>query len=112
MGEILIRRGTIEKAQVNDIALGNRWRKPSDEQVETMRKSLRENGLLMPLGVRLSDQVGMEGKADRSVWILVHGATRLAAAKLEGWKEIDGQTLDGSDIDFEKAELVENLRPA
>jgi hypothetical protein len=39
----------------------------------------------------------------------VHGATRLAAAQLEGWTDIDAQVLDGSEVDFEKAELAENL---
>ena len=42
-------------------------------------------------------------------WILVYGATRLTAAKLEGWTEIDAQILQGSSVDFEKAELAENL---
>src|SRR4029077_10981025 len=35
--------------------------------------------------------------------------TRLTAAKLEGWTEIDAQILQGSSVDFEKAELAENL---
>ena len=34
---------------------------------------------------------------------------RLAAAIAEGWKDIDTQIFEGSDIDFEKAEFAENL---
>jgi ParB-like chromosome segregation protein Spo0J len=44
-----------------------------------------------------------------TAWVLVYGATRLAAAKLEGWSETHAQIIKGSDLDFEKAELAENL---
>src|SRR5215813_3345797 len=69
-----------------------------------MRASLRENGLMSAIGVQ---SVGVA--QSESSWILVYGATRLAAAKLEGWTEIDVQVFEGSSVDIEKVELVENL---
>ena len=69
-----------------------------------MRASLRENGLMSAIGVQ---SVGVA--QSESSWILVYGATRLAAAKLEGWTEIDAQVLEGSSVDLDKVELVENL---
>jgi ParB-like nuclease domain len=106
----MIRRGEIGKTDVVDIVIPtDRWRKPSVQQIEVMRKSLRENGLLIPIAVRLVDEIIIDGAPRRAVPVLVHGATRLAAAKAEGWEEIDTQILEGSDVDFEKAEIAENL---
>jgi hypothetical protein len=44
--------------------------------------------------------------------ILVYGATRLAAAIALGWEWIDTQIVEGSDLDFQKAEIIENLHRA
>jgi hypothetical protein len=52
---------------------------------------------------------GTGGEAWPPTWILLHGATRLAAATLEGWTEIDAQVMEGSEVDLEKVELAENL---
>ncbi len=53
------------------------------------RKSLAENGLIQPIGIRRGEPKDAEGEGDPPIWVLVHGATRLAAAKLAGWTEID-----------------------
>jgi ParB-like chromosome segregation protein Spo0J len=106
------RRHGIEKVLIDDIVVRNRWRKPTAAQIEAMRKSLQENGLLTPIAVWLVNDDGTDSEAVRPVPVLVYGATRLAAAKLESWSEIDAQILDGSEVDFEKAELVENLHRA
>jgi len=103
------RRGEVEPTPVDEIVVRGRWRSPTAEQIEAMRKSLRENGLLTPVAVRIVDEMEIEGETWRGVPVLVFGATRLAAAIAEGWKDIDTQIFEGSDIDFEKAELAENL---
>lgn len=104
----LIRRTNIEKMPVNQIEVRNRWRQPGAKQIKAMRESLRENGLLTTIAVRLIHEQP-DGEPARLVRVLVYGATRLAAAKQEGWVEIDAQIFEGSDVDSEKAELVENL---
>ncbi len=108
-GSELVRRVRTEKLPVGDIVVGRRWREPSAKQIEALRQSLRENGLLEPIGVRFVNRRKVAGKSPSSTPVLVYGATRLAAAKLEGWTEIAAQILEGSDVDFEKAELAENL---
>jgi ParB-like chromosome segregation protein Spo0J len=53
-----------------------------------------------------------KGLAGASAVQAVGGATRLAAAKAEGWAWIDTQILEGDDIDFREAEIIENLHRA
>jgi ParB family chromosome partitioning protein len=74
-----------------------------------MQKSLRENGLLSPIAVRIRKELGADGRTVRGQPVLVYGATRLAAAKREGREEIEAEILEGTEIDFLKAEIVENL---
>jgi ParB-like chromosome segregation protein Spo0J len=105
----VVRQVRIEKVPVADIVVGKRWRIPNEKQISSLQESLRENGLIMPIGVRLVSQGHDPDLSGRLIWTLVHGATRLAAAKREGWSEIDAQILEGSDADFEKMELAENL---
>jgi ParB-like chromosome segregation protein Spo0J len=80
----VIQQGKIEKVRVDDVAVGKRWRKPTAGQVKAMRKSLAENGLIQPIGIRRGEPNDAEGEGDPPIWVLVHGATRLAAAKLAG----------------------------
>src|SRR6185437_8736304 len=108
----MIRNVEIEKTSVEDIVVPDRRRQPTDRHVEEMRKSLRENGLLTPIGVRLAYNMVVNGQEWENIYVLVYGATRLAAAKLEGWEEIDVQVIEGSDLDFQKAEIIENLHRA
>ena len=98
----------VRQVPVDGIVVGQRWRTPRPIKVEEMRVSLRDNGLLSPIGVRPVEEEPKESSSAPG-WILVYGATRLTAAKLEGWIEIDAQILQGSSVDFEKAELAENL---
>jgi len=97
----MIRQIGIRKLPIGEVVVGKRWRRPRASKVEEIRASLRENGLIYPIGVRAAGGSGS--------WILIYGATRLAAAKVEGWTEIDAQVLEGSSVDMEKAELAENL---
>jgi ParB family chromosome partitioning protein len=95
-----------KRLPVADILVGTRWRTPTAKQIAMMQDSLRDNGLLVPIGVRLANEGN--GK-NRKTWILVYGATRLAAAKEEGWSKIEARILEGSDVTLEMAELAENL---
>jgi ParB-like chromosome segregation protein Spo0J len=73
----MILRGDIEKTFVEHIVVPARRRQPTDLQVEEMRKSLRENGLLTPIGVRLAEDFVVDGHEWGNVYVLVYGATRL-----------------------------------
>ena len=72
---------------------------PPTEEVDRMVASIKQDGLLTPIGVGIGG-----GKA-----CLLYGATRLSAAKKLGWSEIQAALFDGTTQDFESAELVENL---
>jgi hypothetical protein len=102
---VSMRVGTKE-LPVADILVGTRWRTPTGKQIAMLQDSLRENGLLVPIGVRLANEGNGQ---NHKTWILVYGATRLAAAKKEGWSKIEARILEGSDVALEMAELAENL---
>lgn len=105
----MIEREATGKTLVWDIVVPPRRRRVTGEQVQDMRRSLREHGLITPIGIRIVDRMEVDGKEAVAVPVLVFGATRLEAAKQEGWREIATQVLTGSDIDFQKAEIIENL---
>ena len=102
----------VNKTDVDSIVVLDRCRHPTPEQVKDMAASLKQHGLLTPIGVRIVDELEFEGESIVKATVLVYGATRLAAAKHEGWKRIDTQILEGSDLDFKKAEIIENLHRA
>lgn len=104
VASVTLRTVSIEKSFVEAINLGDRRRLPSDAQIDSMAESLRVNGLLTPIGVRVMN--------DGRDILLVYGATRLAAAKKLGWEEIDTAILEGTDNAFRRAEIVENLHRA
>lgn len=105
----MIEREATGKTLVWDIVVPPRRRRVTGEQVQDMRRSLREHGLITPIGIRIVDRMEVDGKEAVAVPVLVFGATRLEAAKQEGWREIATQVLTGEDIDFQKAEIIENL---
>ena len=105
----MIEQGSITKVRIDSIVPLPRRRQPTDAQIERVRKSLRENGLLSPIGIRSPSGTEIDSHRICSQQVLVYGATRLAAAKLEGWQEIDAQVFRGTAIDFLKAEIAENL---
>lgn len=105
----MLQRTTAGKTLVWDIVVPPRRRQVTSEQIQAMRHSLRENGLITPIGIRIADEMEVNGEMVKAVPVLVYGATRLEAAKQEGWREIDTQLLEGTDRDFAKAEIIENL---
>jgi ParB-like chromosome segregation protein Spo0J len=108
----MIRGTAIEKRPIESIVVLERRRTPTEERIGEMRASLRENGLLTPIAVRIVEAMVIDGKERCGVPVLVCGATRLAAAKEDGWNEIDTVVVEGDDADFTKAEIIENLHRA
>jgi ParB-like chromosome segregation protein Spo0J len=98
-----------KKVPVGSIIVGDRWRKPTDEQIEKIKESINANGLVIPIGVRLVEPTETDGEQAGPIYKLIYGATRLAATKALGLPDIRAQVFEGNDVDFEKAELVENL---
>jgi hypothetical protein len=105
----MISRGDVTEMSVRHIHVPKRMREPTAEAIDNMRESIRKHGLLTPIGVQIVDEMVINGRTVRDKPVLVWGATRLAAVKIEGWEEIDVQIVSGLDVDFRIAEIVENL---
>ena len=97
-----------KRLPVANIRVDTRWRIPKAKQIAMMQESLRENGLLAPIGVRLANEGNGES---RTTWVLVYGATRLAAAKKEGWSKIEARILEGPDVTLEMAIIFREWCP-
>jgi len=67
-----------------------------NDLVERLAESMKEIGLLQPIGILLNST-------------LIYGLHRLEAAKLLGWVEIDAVTKKFSELNRELAEVDENL---
>jgi ParB/RepB/Spo0J family partition protein len=95
----MIRQIETKPIPVNLIDVGHRYRQPSEADVDQLAKSIKQDGLLAPISVR----------ADGGRFRLVTGAIRLAAVRKLGALEIVAVVVEGTEEDFEIAELVENL---
>jgi ParB/RepB/Spo0J family partition protein len=73
---------------------------PERAAVEAMKKSLRENGQINPIGVY---------PITHNTYRLISGATRFRAASEMGWETIRASIWSGSAIEFELHELIENV---
>jgi ParB-like chromosome segregation protein Spo0J len=104
-----MRRHQIQSLYTADIHVGDRHRTANAEKVAAIAASMKEIGLQTPISVRIMDDVVIDGDATDGVPVLIAGATRLAAAKSLGWKEIECAVLEASDIEAELWELAENL---
>jgi ParB/RepB/Spo0J family partition protein len=100
----------IERIESGDILVGKRHRTPTDDAIDVMRRSIEEIGLQCPILVRSAENIEIDGKMWANHWVLVAGATRLAAVKALGWPTIDAIDVgEVSDIEAEKIEIAENL---
>jgi len=83
------------------VVVADRIIPPTKARIDVMAERLRERGQLVPILV-------WKGLGDR--WMLVAGATRLAAAKQLGWEEIEA-TVIAADNEYEYGliEIAENL---
>lgn len=72
----------------------------SDETIEGLADSIKDNGLLQPITVRKVDN-GYE---------LVSGERRLKACKMNGMEEIEAIVVDLNDEESAKLSIVENLQ--
>lgn len=84
---------------VSDVVVPDGRRTLDRAQVEALAESIKEQGLLSPIGVRPNNE-------------LIWGAHRLEACKLIGQAEIDVRVADVDDIHAELMEIDENLQRA
>jgi hypothetical protein len=98
-GVVAIRQIENKSIPVDLIEVGPRYRKPSGAEIDKLAKSIEQDGLLAPISV--------QANGDRLR--LVTGATRLAAVKKLGSVDILAVVVEGTEEEFEIAELVENL---
>ena len=108
----VIKKAGIRNVRIDSIVVLTRRRYPTDRQVETLRKSIRENGVLSPISVRIAEGPAVDGNDLAGRPVLVFGAARLAAAKAEGRQDILAEIVSGTELDFLKAEIAENLHRA
>jgi ParB/RepB/Spo0J family partition protein len=95
----MIRPIVTKMVPVNATEMGHRERQPSEAEVERMAKSILEDGLLAPIGVRTSGDT----------FSIVYGATRLLAVQKLGWPAVAATVYEGTAEDFASAEIIENL---
>lgn len=88
----------IKDLAVKKIKVGERWQTPDKVEIQSLADSMKEVGLLEPIGV---NKKGVE---------LIYGLTRLEAAKLLGWKTITSIVLDVDALTAQLMELYENLK--
>lgn len=94
-------RGTIQSIPLNQLVIDTTERRPCDPaKVEALAESMREVGLLQPIGVlmRPGSQFG-----------LVYGRHRVAAAQRLRWPRLLAIVLDCDAAQAELAEIDENL---
>jgi ParB family chromosome partitioning protein len=93
----------VESVKLDKIDLGKRLRYPDKEDVRLLSLSLKEcETLINPIKLRPNPEA--EGR-----FLLVSGATRLEAARLLGWEDIDAIVQDMSAENAELEEVDENL---
>lgn len=103
----------VKKIEVDNIYVPGRRRGLRDETVKDLATSMKKDGLLYPISIRMVEgPVLIDGEEVWSVPTLVAGGHRLAAAKLNKWREIDCQVLQASDIEAERIEIIENYARA
>lgn len=95
--------------RVDEIQIGERHRALADEAVQRLAGSMRDIGLMLPISVRIVDEMEIDGELTAGVPVLVAGAHRLAAAKSLGWSHIDCIALGDDPIEAELWEIAENL---
>ena len=85
------------RIKIDEVKVGTRKRKLDEERVRELAESIRELGLLQPIGIQ----------GDGT---LVFGWHRLEACKLLGWDEIEATVVSAEDaLRAELAEIDENL---
>jgi N6-adenosine-specific RNA methylase IME4 len=85
------------RIKIDEVKVGTRKRKLDEERVRELAESIRELGLLQPIGIRNDGT-------------LVFGWHRLEACKLLGWDEIEATVVSAEDaLRAELAEIDENL---
>lgn len=79
----------------------------SQEEIEELAQSIRVNGVLQPVLVRMIDQ---KGNVKNKMYELVAGERRWRAAKLAGLTEIPAVIRSMSDLEALQIALIENIQ--
>ena len=95
--------------RVEIIEIGSRKRALDTAAVSRLAQSMKENGLLHPITIRIADMMVIDGHEVEGVPVLVAGLHRLEAAKQLGWSHISCTDIGDDEIKAELWELAENL---
>ena len=94
---------TLVSIPIADIEVGDRLRSLCETTAQWLSTSIREHGLVQPIGVRLNPT------EDGAPYRLVHGRHRLRAVELLGWHHVLGVIVDLDDDGATLAEGAENI---
>ncbi len=109
-GDEKLENKTKKLSQSNTVSISDLSRNPyqprqtfSEEKLEELSNSIRKNGIIQPIAVRLS-------KADPGRYEIVAGERRWLAAQRAGLHEIPVTILDLSDVESLEVAIVENIQ--
>ncbi len=88
--------------QIREIMTGERFIEPTPERVKKMMETLARDGQHHPIIVYRINLTKV------SKYKVISGATRLEAATQLGWAYIQAKIVQGIELDFKIAEIVEN----
>ena len=101
---------TQEIKQLNTVSISDLSRNPyqprqhfSEEKLEELSNSIKKNGIIQPIAVRLS-------KSGKSKYEIIAGERRWIAAQRAGLHEIPVTILDLSDVESLEVAIVENIQ--
>ena len=101
---------TKEIKQLNTVSISDLSRNPyqprqhfSEEKLEELSNSIKKNGIIQPIAVRLS-------KSGKSKYEIIAGERRWIAAQRAGLHEIPVTILDLSDVESLEVAIVENIQ--
>ena len=101
---------TKEIKQLNTVSISDLSRNPyqprqhfSEEKLEDLSNSIKKNGIIQPIAVRLS-------KSGKSKYEIIAGERRWIAAQRAGLHEIPVTILDLSDVESLEVAIVENIQ--
>lgn len=96
--------------RLDDIEVGDRYRRASEADVDRLAGSIRDIGLRTPISIRYRTEE--DGANIFEIPVLVTGLTRLRAVQKLGWEKVEAFVTDGDETDARMWEIAENLHRA
>lgn len=96
--------------RLDDIEVGDRYRRASEADVDRLAGSIRDIGLRTPISIRYRTEE--DGANVFEIPVLVTGLTRLRAVQKLGWEKVEAFVTDGDETDARMWEIAENLHRA